>query len=406
MKILWISHLIPYPPKTGVLQRSYHLLKEASNIGEIHLVALNKKGVLPIPYDLPQVKKELLKLCKSVEILNIPAESSRLRPFLKIIESVPRKKPFSVTFYQNNQLRLLIEKLQKEIHFDIAHFDTISLAEYLDSLSRFPKTILNHHNIESDLFANRIKVERNPLKNFFYRIEARKLHQYEKQYCSKFDVNFTVSQLDKQILENIIPGLKIAVVPNGVDTQYFLRKNRKTLQNSLVIVSGMNWYPNRDAVIHMCNSIWPLLCRDFQDLRLTVVGAQPPKEVIALAQKDNRVKVTGFVDDVRPFIESADLYLCPMRDGGGTRLKILDAMAMGKAIISTSKGCEGIEVTPEKNILIADTPVEFVAQIKKALTDTDLKINLEDEARKLAEAKYSWRLIGNTLDAIYNDLLS
>jgi sugar transferase (PEP-CTERM/EpsH1 system associated) len=406
MKILWISHIIPYPPKTGVLQRSYNLLKEASKHGEIHLIALNKKGVLPIQYNLNNVKNELHKHCSSVEILNIPAESSKLRVVSKIIESVPREKPFSVTFYKNNKLHSLIEKMQQTIHFDIAHFDTISLAEYLDSLDRFPKTILNHHNIESDLFANRIKVERNPLKNLFYRIEARKLHLYEKKYCRKFDLNLTVSHLDKQILASIIPGLKIAVVPNGVDTQYFLRKDTKTAKNSLIMVSGMNWYPNRDAVIYMCNRIWPLLDKDIPNLFLTVVGAQPPKEVIALAHKDNRVKVTGFVDDVRPFIESADLYLCPMRDGGGTRLKILDAMAMGKAIISTTKGCEGIDVTPGKNILIADTPTEFAAQIKKALSDTGMKVRLENEARKLAETKYSWRIIGNTLGSIYNNLLS
>ena len=127
----------------------------------------------------------------------------------------------------------------------------------------------------------------------------------------------------------------------------------------------MNWYPNRDAVEYMCKEIWPLLTRKFTDISLTVVGSHPPKSLLNLSKADKRIKVTGFVNDVRPFIQKAEIYLCPMRDGGGTRLKILDAMSMGKAIVSTTKGCEGIDVTPENDVLIADSPSQFLLQISK-----------------------------------------
>lgn len=403
MRILWLSHFIPFPPKTGVLQRSFNLLREASKIADVHLITLHKKNVLPINYNLREVRRELSKFCSKIEIIEIPAESSKPKLFYTIIKSFFEITPFSVSFYKSAEMRNTIKSFLRSNQYNIVHLDTISLAQYANEFGGIPK-ILNHHNIESDLFDKRILVETNYLKKLYYKIEAYKLRRYESVNCFLSDLNFTVSDLDKNILSRISPGLNTYVVPNGVDTEYFKSKKPNKVKNNLIIVSGMNWYPNRDAVIHMCKRIWPILSDQVEDISLTVVGAHPPEEVVLLSHQDNRVKVTGFVDDVRPHIDRAVIYLCPMRDGGGTRLKILDAMSMGKPIVSTSKGCEGIDVTPGENILVADSPEEFVSQIILLLSDSKLQDRIGKQARLLVENKYSWNIIGNTLNNIYKNL--
>lgn len=400
MNILWISHIIPYPPKTGVLQRSYNLLKETSKLGNVYLLALHKKKVLPVQYDLQDVKRELGKMCRHVEIMDIPVESSRIKRYGLFFKSIFNAESLSVSYYRTDEMHRRIQALVSNVKFDVAHFDTISLAEYADDIGNIKK-ILNHHNIESDLLQNRSLLEKNILKKMYYRQEAKKLKQYHQNHCDKFDVNFTVSELDKELLLNEVPNIKIEVIPNGVDTDYFYQSSADTVKRSLIIVSGMNWYPNRDAVHYMIKEIWPLLIKEIPDLKLTVVGAQPTEILVDLAKKDNRITVTGFVDDVRPYLESAEIYLCPMRDGGGTRLKILDALSMGKTIISTRKGCEGIDVTPGKNVLIADTPAQFLSQIRKVIENPELGKMLSIEGRKLVTEKYSWEIIGKKLSNIY-----
>ncbi len=400
MNILWLSHVIPYPPKTGVLQRSFNLLNETSKIGDVYLLALHKKSVLPMKYDIAEVKQALGAFCKHVDILEIPAELSRYNFYKLILKCFLAFKSLSIGFYDSDIMRSKIKEIISKVNFDIVYFDTVSLVPYSDGPGMLRK-ILNHHNFESGLLRQRSDIEKNPLKKLFYRVEAKRLAEYEKTHCPSFDINFTVSENDKVSLTKLIPQLKIEVIPNGVDTDYFFFDQDHIIDRTLVIVSGMNWYPNRDAVEYMCREIWPILSKTFPDITLTIVGSNPPKTLLDLAEVDKRVIVTGFVEDVRPFLQKAEIYLCPMRDGGGTRLKILDAMSMGKAIVSTSKGCEGIEVTPNTNVLIADSPAKFVSEISRVFGSSAMRDEIGKSARKLVEEKYSWQNIGKTLKKIY-----
>ncbi len=405
MNILWISHNVPYPPKTGVLQRNFNLLKETSRIGNIYLIAFYQKDILPIQYDMVEARKELEKICSYVEIFQIPTDTYKLKWYGLVLRSIFTADPYSVNWLKSRQMRLKIQQLVTRIKFDVVHFDTIGLAEYRNDVGVVPK-ILNHHNIESKLMERRSFIEKNILKKMYFKIEARKLKRYEMDHCNKFDFNVTVSDLDKALLCGVVPGCRIDVIPNGVDTDYFCPGNGAFIKRNLIFVGGMNWYPNRDAVIYLRNEIWPLLKKEILDVSLTVVGARPPKELLDLRKSDDKVRVTGFVDDVRPYLRSAEVYICPIRDGGGTRLKILDALAMGKAIVSTTIGCEGIDVEHGKNVLIADTPVEFTAQVKRVIEDPQLREMLGREGRRLVEAKYSWKVIGKALGHIYKSLLT
>lgn len=403
MNILWISHNVPYPPKTGVLQRNYNLVREASKIGNVYLLAIMQEGILPGEYNIDEAKTELGKFCHKIEIIHIPSETSKLAFYSLAIKSLITIDPLSVNSVKSAHMRRRIKQLCDENNFDIVHFDTIGLATYFKEASGSSR-VLNHHNIESHLLQRRTEIEKNFLKRFYFWLEARKLKFFEAKVCPEFDINFTVSELDKDRLLEIAPDSKIDTIPNGVDVDFFSPEGEKEVPGSMIMVSGMNWYPNRDAVLYMQEKIWPLISQSFPDISWVIIGASPPQKLVDLANDDPRVTVTGFVDDVRPYLRRAQIYLCPMRDGGGTRLKILDALSMGKPIVSTTIGYEGINITPEKNALLADTPAEFITQISRLIEDPDSGKKIGKEGRKFVIDEFSWDVIGKKLSAIYKKL--
>ena len=218
-----------------------------------------------------------------------------------------------------------------------------------------------------------------------------------------FDTNLVVSRLDGERLQTICPTATTAVLANGVDVEYFRRRSptSEVERGHLIMVSGMNWFPNRDAVLQMADSVWPELTKAMPDARLTIVGASPPQAILDLAARDRRVTVTGFVDDVRPYMERAQVYLCPMRDGGGTRLKILDALAMGVPIVATQMALEGIDVVADTDVLVANDPGEFVSQIVRLVGDQALWKRLHTNGRAFVEQHFSWPVIRQEMEKAF-----
>jgi glycosyltransferase involved in cell wall biosynthesis len=294
----------------------------------------------------------------------------------------------------SSALREAIEQAASNGPYDMVFFDTISLAPYRSVVNGWP-TALNHHNIESHLLERRLDFEKSPLRRFYLGMESRKLRKYEAAVAGTFDTNLVVSRLDGERLQDICPSATTAVLANGVDVEYFKRRTplSDVERGHLIMVSGMNWFPNRDAVMLMAESIWPELTKVMPDARWTIVGASPPQPIVDLAARDSRVTVTGFVDDVRDYMEKAQIYLCPMRDGGGTRLKILDALSMGMPIVATQMALEGIDVKAEHDVLVANTPGEFVKQIVRLAGDQDLWNQLRANGRAYVERNFAWPVI-------------
>ncbi len=401
LNILWLSHFVPFPPKGGCFQRSYNLLKEISAKNDVYLVALKHKDSTHPDFEIRSAQMELEKFCRKVNIIDISSSTSGLSLYAIAIKSLFKHNPLSVEMFKFTEMSHVIKKLTNEIDFQIVHYDTISLAEYFKDAEGIPK-ILNHHGAESFMIHRRIANEPNYLKKLFFLMEARKLRRYEKDNCPKFDLNIVVSEFDKEILEEISPGLKIEIVENGVDINYFLPSERKNNNKRLIFAGRLDQYSNKDAILYFCNKVWPLIKEKIPDTRLTIIGNNPPQKLVEIANHDRGIELLGYVDDVRPFFANAMISICPIRDGGGIRIKILDALAMGMPIISTSIGCEGIEITPGKDVLIADTPQEFIESIDKIFSDNDTLINLSINARKTAENKYSWNAISRKLDHFYS----
>ena len=410
MNILWLSHMVPYPPKGGMLQRSYNLLKEASKYHNIYLLAFNQSNLLKTFYPdietgLAEAEKVLSDHCKALKILPIPSESSRLARFSLLFKGLLPFKTYTVSWLDSKLFRETLLSWLNKYQFDLTHFDTISFAPYIKYL---PHTcnILNHHNIESHMMLRRTSLEKNILKKFYFWQEGIKLKHYETKMCPKFDHHIACSELDIERLKSHVPDISADEVPNGVDLEYFTPDTQAQTENSLIFAGGLSWYPNRDAMLFFANEIWPLLKNEIPGVTMNVVGSHPPDELLALAKTDPNFIVHGFVDDVRPYINQAAVYVCPIRDGGGTKLKILDALSMQKALVADPRACEGIAVIDNENVLLATDPGDYVLKIKSLLEDKNTRLKLGASGRKLIEDKYSYESIGKNLSQIYNEAVT
>ncbi len=411
MKILWLSHLIPYPPKGGVLQRSFNLVKELAEANEVHLVCFIQPALLDHIYpDIQtacnETKKHLGQYCSHIEYLPIPSDASRFGKHLLALKSLFSTDSYTVNWLKSDGMHELLAQLPDKESYDVVHYDTISLVPYL---KYFPdnKRVLDHHNIESHMMFRRSYEESNLFKKAYFYLEALKIRHAERKYCKHFDLNITCSKLDTERLYELMPGTPINAVdvPNGVDVEYFKPDSSiKKIPNSLIFAGGLDWYPNVKAINFFVREVWPKLKDLVPDVTFNLIGKSPTDEMLAVARNDANFIAHGFVDDIRTYMNASWIYICPIDDGGGTKLKILDALAMSKAIIAHPIACEGIDVENGHNVLFAETPEEYINQIMLLLGDQKKCIEIGNNARKLIESKYAYSIIGNNIRLMYKSL--
>lgn len=408
MKVLWLSHLVPYPPKGGVLQRSYNLIRETARYHDVYLLAFIQKALLKTMFKdvqsgLEEAEHALGTFCKAVKFIPIPSESQPYGQYALALKSLFTQDSYTVNWLKSDAYQHALLDWKSQYKFDVVHADTISLAPYI---KLFPeaKTALDHHNIESHMMLRRAKLEKNLLKKIYFHQEGLKIRAYENKICPIFNINITCSELDTQRLQQDIPNTAATVIPNGVDIEYFKPENTAKQNHSLVFAGGLNWYPNRSAIEFFIEKIWPLLKSTIPDTEMNLIGKHPASRFIQLAQKDTFFKVLGFVEDVRPYINQSAIYICPILDGGGTKLKILDALAMGATLVASPEACEGIAIEHRKHAFIAHTPEEYVEYIKLLFDNPELCSQLASNARKLAISHYSYASIGKKLSEVYENL--
>jgi len=401
MRILWLSHLIPYPPKGGVLQRSFNLINEVSRYHDVDLLAFNQKNLIrPLFPTLEQGVNEahnvLSDICCQVEFFDIPNEQTDFTRYKSAFVSL-FSKPYNINWLKSRDYSLKLSEWIRVKRYDLVHFDTISLIPYFSHIVGDTATCLDHHNIESHMLLRRAQNEKNYLKKIYYWQEGLRLQKYEKKYCPQFTLNITCSDLDTERLQKLTPDSKILTIPNGVDLEYFKPQRQLEKKQRLIFVGTMNWYPNVEAVLYIANELWPLLKKKFPHLHCDIIGANPPERILELSKKYQDFHVHGFVDDVRPYIETASVYVCPIQDGGGTKLKILDAMALESAMVAHPIACEGINVTDGDNVLLADEPATFVEKIRSLLDSPETCSSIGSSARLLMESMYGYEAIGKQL---------
>jgi len=386
MHILVISDISPYPLVSGDRIREYNLLRRIAHHHDVWLAT-----ILENPSDEAGIT-HLTGFCAGVEFAYI----KRRHPLMHIpglIKYGLSGKPLELKFRHSPELSRKIKNLTRMINFDLVMIINSHTALYLELLpqSMRKKSILILENIEFAQYKSIYQIEQEPVKKIRAWINYRMMHRWEPFYAQRFSQCITVSEVDRNILLKENPTLKIEIIPNGVDTQQYqpLNKNQDTM--SLLLIGKMSYAPCADAAIFFSRDILPYIQKKVNNTELWIVGREPPKEVMHL--NSTNVHVTGWVEDVLPYYEQASVCVVPLRAGGGTRLKILEAMALGRPVVSTSIGCEGLNVVDGENILIADHPQEFAEKTVKLLCDKNYRQFITQNARKLVENNYDWDIL-------------
>lgn len=410
MKILWLSHFAPYPPKGGASQRSYNMLKQLSKYADVSLLSLAPYSKIASFFNnyeagMEEIEHELGKYCDEIRLIPHGRHKRQTAKTLNALKSLVRNDSYDVVCLESKELEKSLTKALAENNYDAIHLDTIGLWPYVANLD-IP-LILNHHNIESQMLQRRASKTSWPLSQYI-RSQESKLQKLEIQAGAKARINVTCSRDDGQRLSEI--GIdNVAEIPNGVDLSYFSRRQNYQATESgidLIFAGGLEWYPNRDAMIFFAKKVWPQLKAKPQAATMTVVGRGSIPLLNDIAATDSSFKVAGFVPDVRTYLEQASIYVCPIRDGGGTKLKVLDALGMGIPLIAHPIACEGINVRNGEHVIFAETPKQFCDAILSLSAAPELKMKLSANGRQLIEEQYCYNKIGEKMAKVYQLICS
>jgi glycosyltransferase involved in cell wall biosynthesis len=265
--------------------------------------------------------------------------------------------------------------------------------------SRIP-TVIFAHNVDAVIWRRRFLVDKRPLWRLVAWREWWAMARAERHYAKLANHVLTVSEDDRRAFAEYLPSEKVTAIPTGVDLEYFRPARAARRSDTLVFTGTMDWMPNEDAMLYFCSEILPLIRECIPNVRLRVVGRKPTRKILALKEIDTQLEVTGTVDDIRPYVHDAAVYVVPLRIGGGTRIKIFEAMAMGMAVVSTTIGAEGLPVEHGKNILLADTPASFADTVVTLLRQPMARERIGNAARALVEVRYDWTAATDVVDEI------
>ena len=392
MKILWAKANKILPVHSGGDIRSYNIVRQLAAQHEVTF--LSYYDGMPDP----EYEKALRgHFPGAVCICTGKQHDTALRRGLDYLARFPRQAPYAVSRFASHEVASQLKRWYAEQAFDVA------VCDFLDAAVNFPKelsipTVLFQHNVESEIWRRHSANGSGGLKKLVYGLEFAKMQRYEQEMVRRFHHVIAVSEHDKALMSAWGDATRLTVVPTGVDTEQF-HPGPKTGQRSplVVFVGAMDWEPNVDAVEYFCREIWPGVLARVPNAHFRIVGRNPDGRVRKLAS--DSVEVTGRVPSVIDHLREAALVVVPLRIGGGTRLKIYEAMAVGKAVVSTTVGAEGLDVHHGHDILLSDEPNAFADSVGRLLLDEGTRGSLERAAAELA-ANYGWPLIGEKFGKI------
>ncbi len=397
MKILFLAPRLPLPADTGGKIRTLNILKQLAKRAQVRLVCFSFEA------KDREIKEDFRKWNVDVSLVGL-SETSGLQ---KVVNVMINPMPHSMAKYASTDMYRYLLSLREKERFDAVHVDHLHMAHYRPCFADIP-AVLDEHNVEFMILSRCVPVEKNILKKLAFQDQAGKMKKYESEHVKQFARFLAVSDDDKKILHDLCGGkVRGETVPNGVDTDFFkstVGGRPSAEEDALVFTGSMDWLPNEDAVVYFSKEVLPFIWKKKPDVKFYVVGKGAKETVIALGRNDSRIIVTGRVDDVRPVMERSKVFVVPIRVGGGTRLKILEAMSMEKAVVSTTIGAEGIRHTDGKNILLADDPEGFAQKVCSLLDDPSKAGNMGRAGRDLVCSFYDWNIIGERLNTIYQEV--
>lgn len=391
MNILMISHTPLFPPRSGVVRRNLHMFLEAAREHAVTLLILGSG------HDDEGFRRHYGDRFRAVVTVDIRNVGWRrvLRVCLYILTGWGW-----VRHWHKRKVQKTIDALCTDAKPDIVHLTNPLLRMY-----RYPSSasvVADAHNVEYDNLERVSKESTGIVRRMFFRAFAWRLKQEESASCRRCDVVLAVSDRDRAMFRTMAPSTRIALVPNGVDLEEFAARHSGRKQHALLFVGMLDYQPNDSGIQFFLKNVFPRVQDKVPDAHLTIVGGNPSPAVRNAASPS--VRVTGFVDDVRPYLQEAAVLVVPIYAGGGTRLKLLEAMAAGIPAVSTTIGCEGLDVCHNKHLLVADEPGAFADAVVRLLEDPALRNTLAGQALAAVRAEHGWDRIGDTLLAVYSSL--
>lgn len=383
MNILVLTPYIPYPPNFGGSVRIYNLIRQLSRCHAVHLLSFREDGGAGDPQGLEP-------FCRSITLIKREVGDKRRRQ----LRSLFSRQSFQWRFHRHAAMQAALDRIVSEQAIDRVLVEFSQMACY-----RFPANaavLLDEHNVEFEVLERMAGNEGSGLRRRFNAIEARKFKHEELAACRAAACTLVTSDRDGEILRRQVPGLRTVTITNGVDCDYFARPKGPRQSDSAVFVGATHYFPNEDGVLFFLREIHASIRAARPGFRLDVVGGKPPPSLTAC--RSDSVNITGYVQDVRPYMWDASVFVVPLRMGGGTRFKVVEAMAAGVPVVSTRLGAEGIPAVDGRDLLYADTPDAFGRAVLRVLTDPVLAAKLAANGLAFVRNHFDWSVIGDVLN--------
>jgi len=406
-KILFLTQIVPFPPDAGPKVKTYHVIRALAGQGHsVTLVSFVR------PEEVRQIPA-LQEICEAV--YTVPIRRSRIADVGYMIRSYLTNRPFLIERDDLRPMQETVDRLVREDDFQFIHADQLTMVQFaLRGASVFPdkkpKVIFDAHNAVWTI-VERMKENARFLLKPVLAVEARRVKQYEGELLRTVDHVLAVTDIDRNLLEEAMHFSKpeksgrvspITVIPIAVDTQKLQPVNRKVGSKNIVTLGTLHYPPNADGIRWFFNEVFPLVREQVPNATLTIIGKNPPQDFIELAERNpGIIKVTGYVDDLRPYLEESALMVVPVRAGGGMRVRILEAFAYAMPVVTTTVGLEGIHGMPDHDVIVADTPADFANRTAELLENASLQEKLSTNGRELATSKYDWQAVLAAMRPIY-----
>jgi len=395
-RVLQFAPRVPWPLDTGAKLRNYHLARVLAENFSMTLLAFGDEN---------NAGSELRNVYE--RIVTVPRDerySAR-----KVLRGAIGSTPLPILNYSTEDMRRVLTTLLNEQRFDLVQVESVHLMDYLPvirSVTRKSIVICDWHNVESELLMQYSERVVSFARRSYARRTARLMNAAERRALDQFDAHIVVSEEDAERLRAMNSSARVLVIENGVDAIYYRDiRDESIVRKRILFVGSMDYHANIDAAIHFAQNAWPVVHKNNPDLIFTIVGRDPSAAVRELSSLGG-VEVTGSVADVRPYYREAVAAVVPLRVGGGSRLKILEAMAAGVPVVSTKLGAEGLHVRDGENILLADNDRDLIERLTRVVEDEALRSKLIAAAHALIEQRYDWSQLGESLARVYARLLS
>ncbi|HEV3331183.1 MAG TPA: glycosyltransferase [Bryobacteraceae bacterium] len=382
MKVLWVNTNFMHPTTKGGQIRTLEMLRHLHRWHEIHYVAIENPAQ-------PEGPARAHEYCFKAYPFHYRIPDKTSAAFWgQLAQGLISATPVAVSRFHPPGMRTFLDELIRRENFDCAVVDHLAPTAYFPDLAR---AVLFQHNVETVIWRRHVEHATDPFRRCYFGLQAKRMYEYERRVSLQAGHIVAVSQIDAAEMRRQFGVTRVSEIPTGVNIEYFQPPKAPPAEGAdLVFVGSMDWLPNVDGVLYFAREILPLIRRRRPECSLAIVGRTPPPKVKELAERDPKILVTGTVPDIRPYLWGSAVSIVPLRIGGGTRLKIYEAMAARIPVVSTTIGAEGLEIHPPNDIRIADTPEDFAARCLELLDDAADRRRVAGCAWEMVNANFSW----------------